>query len=231
MRIKLPGSIKFKLTILIILILVALGIFIYEGTNNRKQLELKEKQQQALLEEKQEEAKKEKQIEEELKKKKEELEKIYNNAYEAFFNKERTKAIELTTEIINKDPNYYMAYNLRGISKAYNKNLDEGLKDIDKALELAPDYGYARFNKALAYELFGRYEEALIWYNKALEVEDYQWSYYGIASIYGRRGEVENTVKYLKKAVDKDPAIKEIAKEESDFNPVKNSPQFKELVK
>lgn len=231
MKIKLPGSIKFKLTLLIILIFVAFGIFIYEGINNRKQLELQEKQQQVLLQEKQEEGKKEKQIEEELKKKKEELDKIYNNAYSSFFNKKYAETIELTTEIITRDSSYYMAYNLRGIAKAYNKDLDEGIKDIDRALELAPDYGYARFNKALAFELFGHYEESLIWYNKALEVEDYKWSYYGIASIYGRKGDVENTVRYLKKAVDKDSAIKEIAKEEADFNPVKNSPQFKELVK
>lgn len=231
MRIKLPGSIKFKLTLLIILILVAFSIFVYEGINNRKQLELQEKQQQALLQEKQEEDRRVKQIEEDLKKKKEELDKIYNNAFDAFFNKKYTKAIELTTETIDEDPNYYMGYNLRGIAKAYNRNLEEGLKDIDKALQIAPDYGYARFNKALAFELFGRYEEALTWYNKALEVEDYKWSYYGIASIYGRKGDVENTVKYLKKAVDKDSAIKETAKEEADFNPVKNSTQFKEVVK
>lgn len=231
MRIKLPGSMKVKLTLLIILILVAFGIFIYEGINNRKQLELQKQQQQTLLQEKEDEDKKAKQIEEEAKKKKEELDEIYNNAYSSFFNKEYSKAIELTTEIIEKEPNYYMAYNLRGIAKAYNKNLDDGIKDIDKALQIAPDYGYARFNKALAFELFGHYEEALTWYNKALEVEDYKWSYYGISSIYGRRGDVENTVKYLKKAVDKDPAIKETAKEESDFNPVKNSAQFKEVVK
>ena len=105
------------------------------------------------------------------------------------------------------------------------------MKNIDKSLQLNSDFGYARFNKALAYELYGNYEEALNWYDKALKVENYIWSYYGKASIYGRRGDVSNTVRFLKIAVDMSPDIKEIAREEEDFNPVKDSREFQDVVK
>ncbi len=46
------------------------------------------------------------------------------------------------------------------------------MKNIDKSLDIKPDYGYARFNKALAYELYERFDEALKWYDKALDIEN-----------------------------------------------------------
>ncbi len=123
-----------------------------------------------------------------------------------------------------------MGYNIRGIAKSYNGDFNSGIDDIDKALSIDNNYGYARFNKALTYELYGKMDDALEWYNKALDVEDYEWSYYGIASIYGRRGDIKNTMLYLNKSIQMDASIKEIAKEEHDFDPVKNSEEFKKAV-
>lgn len=155
----------------------------------------------------------------------------YNESYKAFGEKNYDNAIALADEIINADSNFYKAYNIKGIALCYKGNFDEGMKNIDKALQLKSDFGYARFNKALGYELHGDYDEALTWYDKDLEVENYIWSYYGKASIYGRRGDVENTVKYLKTAVNMSPDIKGIAAKEEDFNPVKDSHEFQNVIK
>lgn len=155
----------------------------------------------------------------------------YNESYKAFGEKKYDNAIALADEIINADSNFYKAYNIKGIALCYKGNFDEGMKNIDKALQLKSDFGYARFNKALGYELNGDYDEALTWYDKDLEVENYIWSYYGKASIYGRRGDVDNTVKYLKTAVNMSPDIKGIAAKEEDFNPVKDSQEFQNVIK
>ncbi|SHJ77577.1 Tetratricopeptide repeat-containing protein [Clostridium cavendishii DSM 21758] len=227
MRIKLPGSMRTKSILLGIFVVIAIGIFVYEGYNNKKEIETLQKNQEIQLAEK----KKEKQIQDDIEKKQEKLEGMYNEAFATFHSKEYKNTIELSSKIIEEEKNYYKAYSLRGIATAYNGDLEAGMKDIDKALELKGDYGYGRFNKALAYELYGKYDDALVWYNKALEIEKYEWSYYGIASIYGRKGDVKNTVEYLKKAVDKNASVKEAAKTEADFNNVKNSDEFKELVK
>ncbi|QAT41349.1 tetratricopeptide repeat protein [Clostridium sp. JN-9] len=155
----------------------------------------------------------------------------YNQAHDAFFNKNYDLAIKLADELIAEDPSYYMAYNIKGITQCYGNDYENGMKNIDKSLEIKPDFPYGRFNKALANELYGHYDEAINWYNKALEVDkNNPWSYYGIASIYGRKGDVENTVKYLKQAIALDNAIKAEAAKEADFNPVKNSPEFKALI-
>jgi tetratricopeptide (TPR) repeat protein len=137
----------------------------------------------------------------------------------------------LANEVIKKDNKHYKSYNIKGVALAYNGSFEEGMKNIDKALEINPSYGYARFNKALTYELYGKYEEALKWYDKDLEVENYIWSYYGKASIYGRKGDVENTVKYLKIAIEMDKVVKEEARTERDFDNVRQSKEFQELTK
>lgn len=159
------------------------------------------------------------------------LEEECKTAEEFFRNKEYSKAIGKANEIISQNDEFYKAYNIKGIALCYSGNYEEGMKNIDKALELNPDFGYARFNKALAYELYGKYDDALNWYDKDLEIEKYIWSYYGKASIYGRRGDVQNTVKFLKIAIDMSSDVKDIAKDEKDFEPVKNSKEFQDLLK
>ncbi|ETJ29007.1 TPR Domain protein, partial [human gut metagenome] len=56
------------------------------------------------------------------------------------------------------------------------------------------NYGYGRFNKALTYELYNQFDESLKWYNKALEVEEYVWTYYGIASLISFSSSTTNTL-------------------------------------
>ncbi|APF28235.1 tetratricopeptide repeat family protein [Clostridium sporogenes] len=160
-----------------------------------------------------------------------ELEEKCEKGKKLFFDKKYDEAIKVQDEVIKEDSNFYKAYNIKGIALCYSGNFEEGMKNIDKSLDINPDYGYARFNKALAYELYERFDEALKWYDKALDIEKYEWSYYGKASIYGRRGDVKNTVECLKKAIEISPGVKEEAKHEEDFEPVKNSEEFKALIK
>lgn len=150
--------------------------------------------------------------------------------YKLFLEKKYQQAIAAENEVVAEDPTFFKAYYIKGITQCYAGNYAEGSKNIDKALELKPDDYLARFNKALSLELYKHYDEALVWYHKALEISKEDWSYYGISSIYGRRGDVANTVKYLKLAIEINPEIKEEAKTESDFNPVRNSKEFKELI-
>lgn len=159
------------------------------------------------------------------------LDEKYEQSSKLFSDKKYDDTINVANDIIKEDENFYKAYNIKGIALCYSGNYEDGMKNIDRALQLKPDFGYARFNKALAYELNGNYDEALSWYDKNLEVENYIWSYYGKASIYGRRGDVANTIKYLKIAIDMAPEIKKNASEEEDFNPVKDSKEFQDLIK
>ncbi|MGH4051236.1 MAG: tetratricopeptide repeat protein [Clostridium sp.] len=158
------------------------------------------------------------------------LEATWKIGYDQFFKKEYNNAIETERKVIQEDPTFYKAYAVEGIALAYSGNFEKGMAQIDLSLKLNPSYGYARFNKALTYELYHHYDEALTWYNKALEVEKSEWSYYGIASIYGRKGDTLNTIKYLNLAIEINPSVKNTAKTEEDFNNVRESPEFKKLL-
>lgn len=160
-----------------------------------------------------------------------EFDESYKKAYESFHGKKYADAVMICDDIIKKDAGYYKAYNIRGIALCYSGKYGEGMSNIDKSLQINPDFGYARFNKALAYELYGYYDEAIKWYNKDLEIEKYIWSYYGLASIYGRKGDVSSTVRYLKTAIDMDKSVKDVAKDEKDFDNVRNSTEFQNLIK
>ncbi|SFC82547.1 tetratricopeptide repeat protein [Clostridium uliginosum] len=239
-RIELPGEKKTKKIILIALVILAILVLIFEGIKNyKKTLDLNDGSQEKKIEslDSQQELisiKKEnndKNDKEQLAKEDERETLLYNEAYKFFFSHEYDSAIDKANEIIVDFPNSAKGYNIRGISKAYNGSFDYAMRDIDKALDIEPNYGYAIFNKALTYELYNKFDEALLWYNKDLEVENYVWTYYGIASIYGRRGDAENTIIYLKKAIDIDEAVKNEAKAEADFDPVRDLKEFKELIR
>lgn len=162
--------------------------------------------------------------------KEKQLEDKCETGHQAFNNKKYSEAIKIENTVIAEDTNFYKAYNIKGIALSFSNNYQEGMKNIDKALSIKPDFGYARFNKALCYELYGHYDEAISWYHQSLDAEKFVWSYYGIASIYGRRGDVEETCKYLKIAIDMEPDVKATARVEEDFNNVKNSTKFQALL-
>ncbi len=256
-RIKLPGKENNKKILLIVLVIAAIGILSYEGWRNINNKNIKNEnnaQKEIAKPINAEESYINNTINTDVEEsdsdnfkinnnnnekiKRNEKEKsytareneLYNEAYGLFFLHEYDNAISKAGALISEFPSNAMGYNIRGIAKSYNGDYDGGIKDIDTALNIDKNYGYARFNKALTYELYENMDAALEWYNKALEVEDYVWSYYGIASIYGRRGDVANTMTYLNKAIKIDLGVKEVAKKEHDFDPVKNSEEFKMAI-
>lgn len=163
------------------------------------------------------------------------IDSLTEKGYNDFGAKNYKLAIDEENQAIALDDNNSRAHAVKGIALCYSQlnqtNFQSGLQEIDRALQIKPDYGYARFNRALALELYGHYDEALIWYDKALEVDNFVWSYYGKACIYGRKGDVENSVKYLKIAIGMQANIKEEARGEEDFANVRDSEAFKELLK
>lgn len=230
-------SLKNKVIFFSILSIVS-AIFIFNGEIKNKMYisdnitkKIQVDDNKAILKSKKDSSTIDKQAGEEEDKENKELEQIYQKAYKAFFDNKYTESINLANEVIKKDNKHYKSYNIKGIALAYSGSFEEGMKNINKALEISPNYGYALFNKALTYELYDKYDEALKWYDKNLEVENYIWSYYGKASIYGRKGDVKNTVKYLKIAIEMDKVVKEEARVERDFDNVRQSKEFQELIK
>jgi tetratricopeptide (TPR) repeat protein len=155
----------------------------------------------------------------------------YLEGYNLFFQKKYTEAIKIEKEVLSIDPQNFKAYNIIGIATCFLGDFDNGIMNINESIKLNSNYEYSKFNKALAFELFGQYNLAIEWYDKSLEIEKDPWSYYGKASIYGRRGDIKNTVLNLKLAIEIEPAAKECAKSEEDFDNVRKYQEFRDLLK
>lgn len=170
---------------------------------------------------------------EELDSKRKQLDALCEKGYNDFGAKKYSQAINEVNQVLAEDPNNYRAHAVKGIALCYlgSGTYDEGIQEIDKSLQIEPNYGYGTFNKALALELYGHYDEALMWYDKDLQIENRVWSYYGKASIYGRKGDVANTVANLKKAIDMQSNVKDVARTEEDFANVRNSLEFQQIIK
>jgi tetratricopeptide (TPR) repeat protein len=248
---KMFRKMTLKVKIIIFTILAVIGLFIIVQTaidNNEQQKQLKEQfenkiviaeknnQQLKLINEKKEE---EKIIIEEQKNIQDAREEKYNRAFQLYSKEEKyTEAIRLMDEIITEDETFYKAYNLKGIALCYlgaargdGGRFEDGIASINKALEIKPDYGYAAFTLAEAYDLYAHYDNAIEWYNKAISIEPaYAWSYYGLAKTYSRTNDSINALSNLSKAIELDNSIKSCASTDGVFSNIKNSEKFKTLV-
>lgn len=157
---------------------------------------------------------------------------FYEKGLKLYYQRQFPEALDLFNQALQIDALCYEALNAKGATLAFQGSYDQGLVLIQQALDLNPSYVYANFNQGLAYELAGRWDESIKSYQKALQIDNKDtWSYYGIASIYGRQGNVDKVLEYLKPAIELDNDVKEVARTEHDFAPVRNDPRFQTLIK
>lgn len=232
-------SLKIRILILSIFCIIGILILVYTAIENRNLKQFKNGINNSKIKKTESMKAQNKASKNEMQivkdEKQNQIDSLTEKGYNDFGAKNYKLAIDEENQAIALDDNNSRAHAVKGIALCYSQlnqiNFQSGLQEIDRALQIKPDYGYARFNRALALELYGHYDEALIWYDKALEVDNFVWSYYGKACIYGRKGDVENSVKYLKIAIGMQANIKEEARAEEDFANVRDSEAFKELLK
>ncbi|MDT5293776.1 MAG: hypothetical protein QOJ76_656, partial [Acidobacteriota bacterium] len=80
----------------------------------------------------------------------------------------------------------------------YTGRYDEAVKYSQLALEIDPQFGWARANLGEAYEWKGMYEEALSEYKRLTEQRDFRpYGEIGLASVYARTGRVAQARRVL----------------------------------
>lgn len=160
-----------------------------------------------------------------------ELEDKYKKGLDAFNKKQYYDAINIENEVVAQDDKFYEAHNIIGLSYCYIKKYNESMAAIDKALSINEDYTSALLSKAICYETFAHYDEAIAWYNKALMKGDNPFCYYGIAGSYASKGNSEEAISNLKIAIEKDPTLKDRVKNDLDFVSLKNLKEFTDIIK
>ncbi len=122
-------SVKTKLSIFIILVAVAIFSIYYNNLKQDKNNSINKNIESNVSMKLENKDKKHSKINKKLEDKCEEGKKL-------FFDKKYDEAIKIENEVIKEDINFYKAYNIKGIALCYSGNFEEGMKNIDKALDI-----------------------------------------------------------------------------------------------
>lgn len=158
------------------------------------------------------------------------FENVYENAYAAFHAGDYLRAIHQANTILLQDPFYSRALNIKGIALCFSDQFDQGLTILHAAHAIAPNDWYILFNLGLAYAYQKTFLEAITWYEKSIEKYPYVWTYYGLAAVYAQMGSVEQSVSNLEVAIQIDPVVRMLIREEKDFDLIRNNESFVAIV-
>lgn len=111
------------------------------------------------------------------------------------------EAERLYLEILTESPNDGNALNLLGFLKIQNKQFDEAINYLKKALKIYPDFFEAWFNLGLAYKNNNQFDNAIKAYENALSIEPNNTDvYFNIASVYEEKNDAFAAINYYEKA-------------------------------
>ena len=128
------------------------------------------------------------------------------------------------------------AKHLPSLSEPFSEDQKRLLDEYGKKIEFLEAFGVPLkpedyFNRGV--ELYQReeYELALKAFDKAIELKpDYASAWYNKACAYSRKGDKENALKHLSKAIEVDAKYKEDAKSDDDFKNLWDDEDFKRIV-
>jgi tetratricopeptide (TPR) repeat protein len=145
--------------------------------------------------------------------------------YEQAF-RDINKAIEL-------NPKSSSSYYTRGLLYGSLNDHQKAIKDFDKAISLNSKHVEAYVFRSVAYIKMGIYDQAIKDTNKALELNPKEAGnyYYNMACIYSVMNDSNNACRFLKKAIGHGYSDWEHLKKDDDFNNIRNSSCFQEIVR
>jgi tetratricopeptide (TPR) repeat protein len=110
--------------------------------------------------------------------------------------------------------------------------LRKAIAEFEKALALRPDFLAAQNNLAMAYAADRQYHQALEAFKKLIALDpDNAGNYYNIAVLYALQNKVTDSIEWLNKAIDKGYDNWELIKTDKDLENIRNSEDYKKLVK
>jgi len=108
---------------------------------------------------------------------------------------------------------------------------NDAIDCYNKALEIDPKHIDVWLNKGAALAWLKRYDQATECYDKSLALDrNYGIAWYNKACLESLRNNNEKSIEFLRKAIELDTHWKNEARTEEEFNNVRDSKEFKELI-
>jgi tetratricopeptide (TPR) repeat protein len=143
------------------------------------------------------------------------------------------EAIECYDNAIGINPNDASAWGNKGAALYNLGRYKEAIGCCDEAIEIDPNYASAWYNKGVILDKLGRHNEAIECNDKAIGINPNDASaWYNRACYKVKKGDIDNGLFDLKKAIEinKEQIVK-LAKQDPDFEAIRNDDRFKALIK
>jgi tetratricopeptide (TPR) repeat protein len=129
------------------------------------------------------------------------------------------------------DARYSGLYFEIGKTHFMNNDFSNAIHWLFKAKSFFYNDPMLNFFLGISYKETKNFDEALKYLKRQLENNPTEPSpYYNIACVYAVQGRTDDSVKWLKKAIEAHSAFKSQAKKDKDFDKIRNSKEFKTLI-
>jgi tetratricopeptide (TPR) repeat protein len=161
-----------------------------------------------------------------------ESEKFFDQGLKLYEQYKYREAASSFDKAIAADPANAKVYTAKGIALCFEGDYAGGIALIQRTLDSKPGYVPALYDMAMAYKLQNQLDQSLYWFEQTIQGDPKNtWSYYGIATIYADKGKAQESLKYLKMAIELDSGVKAVAKEQDHFAAMRKLPEFQALVR
>ena len=134
------------------------------------------------------------------------------------------KAIEL-------EPDWSRPHNHLAILLRRQNRFEEAEIHALRAIEANPDIVATHNNYGNLLLKIRRLNEAEKQYRRAIDLDPaHPKPYYNLGCLYSVRGKPRQAVEYLAEAIERDPVFREEAKNDPDFDPIRNTTAFRKLI-
>ncbi len=141
-------------------------------------------------------------------------------------------AIVCFEKALKINPNYNLAWFGQAQVLENIQRFEDALESYRKVTQIAPANAFDWSLKGFALCKLERYKEAFVCCEKALQIHpNYHWALYSKACCYVRQNELTLALKFLRQVIKiNPPLIKNYIQSESIFDPIREDPQFKQIL-
>ncbi len=133
---------------------------------------------------------------------------------------------------IELDPNFYLGWYSKGAALVDLGKLEDAISCLNKAIEINPKRAASWYMKGIASSRMSKFDDALTCFNKVLEINpDSSNAYYNIACIKSLQNNKDEAIEFLKVAIKLDPQSLVWMRTDSDFDNIRGSKEFQNLLK
>lgn len=150
---------------------------------------------------------------------------------ECYINKKKYEdAIRYFNKYVELSEDCYDVSEMLSVSYLMIKKYDEAIDACNLLLDINPDHLNVLHTKGLALQSSHQYNEAITEFKKLLSLNENAEAYLSIGKCYLELNDIKNCKKMLEKAFKISPELKETASLNEDFENVKNTEWFKDLL-